>query len=185
MRDEHRVRRISHHLTSPNVTFAAYGPVCVGNPAFALFGGSPAEHLHHRRCAGGHLRPRRLWHGHLCRNLYLHRSRHRLYEIDQPEPDGLPVAGGNPEPHRRGVCKHPAIRPYRGRPSGEHTSGPGVIGGIFNPAAAGPGDNIVYTYTRTAIPAPTAIRWSLPSILSPHRCWPLLRLSVRMFRPSP
>jgi len=136
-------------LPFPNVTFSAFGPVCIDDPAFPLTGGSPAGGTY---TIGGFpvttFDPAVYGAGsHIVSYTYSDPGTGCTKSIDQTlTVSALPVVTIAPLPS---VCENsPSFTLTGGSPAGGTYTGPGVTGATFDPAAALPGvHNIIYTYT--------------------------------------
>jgi uncharacterized protein (TIGR02145 family) len=136
-------------LPFPNVTFSAFGPVCIDDPAFPLTGGSPVGGTY---TIGGipvvTFDPAVYGTGtFIVTYTFTDPGTGCTKAINQNlTVSPLPVVTLNPI---AAVCANiPPFILIGGNPPAGIYSGPGVAGGIFNPATAGPGNhNIVYSYT--------------------------------------
>jgi uncharacterized protein (TIGR02145 family) len=136
-------------LPFPNVTFAVFGPVCIDDPAFPLTGGSPAGGTY---TIGGVplviFNPALYGTGtYIVTYTFTDPGTGCTKSINQNlTVSPLPVVT---MPPLAAVCANiPVFVLTGGSPLGGTYSGPGVAGGLFNPAVAGPGNHdIVYTYT--------------------------------------
>jgi uncharacterized protein (TIGR02145 family) len=133
----------------PVVTLAAFSPVCVSAPQFALTGGSPLGGTY---WIGGvqytTFNPAVMGTGTFTVT-YLYTAPTSSCTSQDSKPlvvNPLPVVSFSPLTN---ICVNaPAFTLSGGTPAGGTYSGTGVAGGIFNPATAGAGTfNITYTYT--------------------------------------
>jgi uncharacterized protein (TIGR02145 family) len=134
--------------TLPVVTLAAFSPVCVSAPPFALTGGSPPGGTYSGPgVAGGIFTPSVAGVGtHTMTYTYTDASGCTNSTTNTITVNALPVV--NLAAFAPVCISIPAFPLSGGTPPGGTYSGPGVAAGIFTPAAAGAGTHtITYTFT--------------------------------------